>query len=166
MITGFTDYRNLIIKALQKGYWGSLGDVANVIWHARKQKRIVLTCGNGGSAATAIHFAADLRTLGVQAHDLLSPVKVTQISNDHGFEYIFSDQAAVFERPLIIAFSCSGTSPNIVNVCRTFESILFAGSASSGSGNLCVRVLETDCEIIEDIHLMMCHALKKMVENR
>lgn len=166
MITGFTDYHNLVIEVLHKGYWGSLGDVASVIWHARKQKRIVLTCGNGGSAATAIHFAADLRTLGVQAHDLLSPVKVTQICNDHGFEYIFSDQAEVFERPLIIAFSCSGVSPNIANVCRAFDSILFAGNTSAGSANLCVCVLEDDCEIIEDIHLMMCHALKKMVGSR
>lgn len=63
---------------------------------AIKEAPLVLIGGNGGSAAIAIHLAADLRSLGYRAIDLLSPSKLTQIGNDQGFDSIFSRQIDLF----------------------------------------------------------------------
>ena len=173
MTSGFTPYREKVMGTLGMGYKGSrLGDIASVLWAARRQERPILICGNGGSAATAIHFAADLRSLGFPAHDLLSPAKITQIANDEGYLHIFTSQIQLFKEPIVVAFSCTSTSPNIrrISMCGNVFMILFTGRVESKRpkawGNLKIIVESDDCEIVEDVHLMMCHALKKMLRTR
>jgi D-sedoheptulose 7-phosphate isomerase len=169
MITGFSPYRDQVIATLQAGYKGSLGDVANVIYHAWKNGRPIVAIGNGGSMATALHFATDLRSIGIPVIDPPSVVDISRVANDYNYTSIFA-----FRRsdpnyfPLIVAFSCSGTSPNIVTVCRANDSILFTSTLYNPklegyAVNLVIRVYSSDYEIIEDIHLMMCHCLKKML---
>jgi phosphoheptose isomerase len=130
--TGFAAYKSEVIRTLTKHYEGSLGDVASVIWHAWQQKQPILTCGNGGSAATAIHFASDLRAIGIPAQDLASPSKTSQIANDEDFSSIFLSQAEDFDNSLVVAFSCSGTSDNITQVCSSCRSILFTSTMMDG----------------------------------
>lgn len=82
----------------------------------KKSKRVYL-CGNGGSAANAIHIANDLTSVGVKAHALTADVAtLTRIANDVSYGAVFSAQLKVFAEPgdLLIALSGSGTSPNIV----------------------------------------------------
>jgi phosphoheptose isomerase len=185
--TGFTAYKSEVMRVLTKHYEGSLGDVASVIWHAWQKRQPILTCGNGGSAATAIHFASDLRAIGIPAQDLVSPAKITQVANDEGYRSTFSLQASDFENPLVIAFSGSGASDNIVEVCGSCRSILFTSTMMDGielpmqtlipmidgpeivklaPANLAIKVKSDNYEVIEDIHLMMCHALKRMLRAR
>lgn len=166
-ITGFTPYREQVIVALGKGCEGSLGDVASVIWHTWEKGRQICICGNGGSAATAIHFASDLRSIGIPAWDLHSPAKITQIGNDSQFSDVFLEQIPWMS--LVVAFSCSGTSENIMRACTaTRASILFTSTMKPevSPANLTIKVRSSDYEVIEDIHLMMCHALKKMLKYR
>lgn len=131
--------------------------------------KMIVTCGNGGSAATAIHLASDLRSLGFAASDLLSPSKVTQIGNDMGYRYIFRAQALPLDA-LVIAFSGSGTSENIevlVGACSE-RLVLFSSEMRPFKypGVYVVRVDSTDYEVIEDVHLAMCHAIKKELKAR
>lgn len=82
----------------------------------RKAKRIYI-CGNGGSAANAMHIANDLILCGIRAHALTGDVAtLTAIANDFGYEHVFGRQIEVFGDPgdLLIALSGSGNSPNIV----------------------------------------------------
>lgn len=92
-----------------------------LITQIRRAKRVYL-CGNGGSAANAIHFANDLFACGVRAHALCADVStLTAIANDFGYEEIFSRQVQTFSEPrdLLICLSGSGKSPNILKALWT-----------------------------------------------
>jgi D-sedoheptulose 7-phosphate isomerase len=82
----------------------------------KKAKRVYI-CGNGGSAANAIHIANDLISCGIKAHALTADVStLTAIANDYSYEEIFSRQIRNFGEPgdLLIALSGSGRSANIL----------------------------------------------------
>jgi len=83
----------------------------------------VLACGNGGSAADAQHFAAELvnrfeiNRRGLAAVALTHDASViTSIANDFSFDQIFSRQVEALGRPgdLLLAISTSGASPNVI----------------------------------------------------
>jgi len=146
-----------------------INEAATRILRAHREGRPVLLCGNGGSAATAIHFASDLRSLGIQAWDLLSPSKLTQLGNDAGFSSAFSHQAQQAPDALVIAFSCSGTSENIERLFyETRDVILFTSTRLNREykRGLIVCVASDDYEVIEDVHLSISHALKKELKVR
>lgn len=175
MITGFTPYRERVIASLNSGYDGSLGDVANVIYYAHKVKRPIITIGNGGSMTTALHFATDLRSIGIPVIDPPSLPEISRLANDGYYEDAFIGYICLFDNPFVIAFSCSGNSDNIVYACQNYDSILFTGMMSSlhwldapwlTKPNIVVKVHSTSYEVTEDIHLMMCHALKLMLWDR
>ena len=90
---------------------------ANVI----RNSRFVFVCGNGGSAATAEHFTNDLFSKGIRAICLNSNTSImTMIANDYGYDYVFSKQLEVLAdvRDLLIVFSVSGKSPNILEALK------------------------------------------------
>ena len=83
----------------------------------------IYTCGNGGSAAEALHFAEELvgrfrsdRAPIRSACFNADPTAITCIANDYGFESIFSRQceAMLTEQDALVVFSTSGRSPNIL----------------------------------------------------
>jgi D-sedoheptulose 7-phosphate isomerase len=86
----------------------------------KKAKRVYI-CGNGGSAANAIHIANDLVSCGIKAHPLTADVStLTAIANDYGYEHVFSRQIRVFgeKGDLLLALSGSGNSPNVLNAIK------------------------------------------------
>jgi len=91
----------------------------------RKAKRVYL-CGNGGSAANAMHIANDLVSVGVRAHALTADVStLTAIANDYGYEQVFARQLSVYAEPgdVLIALSGSGKSPNILKAVEEGKKI-------------------------------------------
>lgn len=81
--------------------------------------RFVFVCGNGGSATTAEHFTNDLFSQGIRAICLNSNTAImTMLANDFGYEKVFSKQLALLgtKKDFLITISCSGTSPNILEV--------------------------------------------------
>src|SRR5688572_17465813 len=91
-----------------------------------KQAKRVYICGNGGSAANAIHMANDLILCGIRAHPLVADVStLTAIANDFGYEHVFSRQLRVYGEPgdLLIAMSGSGNSPNILEALKAAKEI-------------------------------------------
>lgn len=88
-------------------------DLAKAVARARR----VYLCGNGGSAANAIHIANDLVSVGVRAQALTADIATfSAIANDHSYEDVFARQIAIFGEcgDLLIALSGSGRSPNVV----------------------------------------------------
>lgn len=83
-----------------------------------KEANFIWIAGNGGSAATAEHFATDLVKKGYRAIALSSNTSVmTMIANDYGYEQIFAKQLGIYGSvgDLLIVISCSGSSVNIIN---------------------------------------------------
>ena len=90
--------------------------IVKEIKQARKDKRYVFICGNGGSACDSEHLAEDLFEKGVRAIALTNIGVVTSIANDLSYSEVFSKQLKVFadDDDVLITLSCSGTSQNIV----------------------------------------------------
>lgn len=129
-----------------------------------KQARFIWIAGNGGSAATAEHFATDLVKKGYPAIALSSNTSViTMIANDYGYDQIFSKQLEVYatEEDLLITISCSGTSKNIIKAIQFIQNIV--------DDPICLREVysfetfgkETDYGKLEDKHLKFAHEVAK-----
>jgi len=139
----------------------------------------IFLCGNGGSGSTASHFTNDLgklvaHTIGhkIKAISLSAdPVMLTTLGNDCGYEAIFREQLHNLARPgdLLIAFSGSGNSPNVVRAmewCQRNDvyTIGMTGQIEpvnilAETADLAFVVPSDSMQVIEDIHLMVTHAL-------
>src|SRR5690606_5901812 len=93
-------------------------DIVDVLLRARNERRRVFVLGNGGSAASATHFANDLRAITrreprLVAYSLADNTAVlTALANDFGYATVFSEQIAsdVTEGDVVVALSVSGES--------------------------------------------------------
>lgn len=140
----------------------------------RDAKRVYVF-GNGGSAATASHFAVDLaKGCDVEAICLNDNVSVlTAYGNDVNYESIFSFQLCnlIYANDLVIAFSCSGNSKNIIEAIRKVKSFNiktiaitgFDGGKAGEIADLHVNVPVNDMQIAEDIHLIITHLIYKLL---
>src|SRR3984957_4472077 len=137
--------------------------------------------GNGGSAADALHLAAELVVRlradrpGLAALALTTnPSVLTAAGNDYGFERIFSRQieSLVAARDVLVALSTSGASPNIV---RGIESgrgrgaylVAFTGEtggALAGKVDLLLNVPSQDPQRIQEAHITIGHIACSLIE--
>ena len=88
----------------------------------KKKNKKILIFGNGGSAATASHFAVDItKNAGIRCLTLNEYDLITCFANDFGYENVFSRQLEALGRKkdLLITFSTSGNSKNIINLLKT-----------------------------------------------
>lgn len=117
---------------------------------AIKNARKVLVCGNGGSAANAIHWCNDLLSVGIRAHALTADVStITAIANDFGYGFIFERQLAVLgdKGDLLIALSGSGNSPNILRAIIKGQELGMKTWAIVGEPGGKARGLADECTI-------------------
>jgi len=140
----------------------------------------VFTCGNGGSHCDSMHFAEELtgryrkdrRPLGALA--LGDASHVTCVSNDFGFEHIFSRQLEGLGRKgdLLIGFSTSGNSKNVI---RAFESARKMGIKTvallgRGGGelksmaDLALVVTGKTPDRIQEMHIKLVHIVIEAME--
>lgn len=135
----------------------------------------VYVAGNGGSAANASHAATHLRECGIKAICLNdSTSHLTAIGNDFGYEHVFTKgipAQRLQEDDLVIVFSCSGSSPNILNLLKLGNE---AGAATAGvlgfnggaAIEFCDIALKSDSEnygALEDAHSAVIHVLKEIL---
>ena len=137
----------------------------------------IFTAGNGGSAAIAIHFAADFGKNVAGSDDkhprILSlccnPATITALGNDCGYENIFCFQLRSLMNPgdLVVLVSSSGNSPNIVEAAKFAKSggatVLgltgFSGGKLKELANVSLHVPCDVYELVEDAHSFFCHAI-------
>ncbi len=139
----------------------------------------ILACGNGGSAADAQHFAAELvgrfererRELGAIALTTDSSI-LTAIGNDYGYDEVFSKQVRALGKPedILLAISTSGNSKNVLFAIEAAKKIGMEIIALTGRGggkmnellgqqdiHLCVPSERT--ARIQETHLLLLHCL-------
>ncbi len=120
-------YLNYLQSILKKIDTKDIARFTETLLNARKRKATVFFIGNGGSAATASHFANDIS---IGSNDYEEPFKaisltdnvpiLTAIGNDFGYEEIFVRQLRVLGQPedVVVGISASGNSPNLL---KAFE---------------------------------------------
>jgi D-sedoheptulose 7-phosphate isomerase len=144
----------------------------------------VLACGNGGSAADAQHFAAEFvgrferERPGLAAIALTTDTSIlTAIGNDYDFNSIFSKQVQALGAPgdVLLAFSTSGNSSNVIaaiETARAKEMVVIALTGHKG-GKVRELLTETDVLIcvphertarIQEVHLLILHCLCDAVD--
>lgn len=144
----------------------------------------ILSCGNGGSAGDAQHFSSELLNRfererpGLPAMALTTDAStITSISNDYSYEEIFSKQIRALGKPEDILLGIS-TSGNSENVCRAIAAAhergmkVVALSGRNGGrmaelfeeGDVEIRVPATRTARIQEVHLVIIHALCDLID--
>lgn len=147
----------------------------------------LLTCGNGGSAADASHFATEFACRydqdrrpypAISLVDSGSTLSAT--ANDYGFDQIFARQVCAYgsKNDALIVFSTSGKSRNIVEALKTANQIGMKSIAFLGKGGAAAKGLATVEMLVpsgknggtdvtarvQEAHLVLYHTLCEMVE--
>lgn len=139
----------------------------------------ILACGNGGSAADAQHFAAELvgrfetERQGLSAIALSTDSSImTAIANDYGYKAIFDKQVRALGHPgdVLLAISTSGNSANVIEAILAAHDNDLSVVALTGKrgGEIAGLLRETDVHIcvpsertarIQEVHLLTIHCL-------
>ena len=155
---------------------------ADVMVESYRHGGRVLLAGNGGSAADAQHIAAELVGRFSFDRPALSAMALTTdtsmltaISNDYGYESLFSRQLEANARPgdVFIAISTSGNSPNVVQALTkaTELGIVSIGLTGATGGQMadlcriCINIPSTDVPRIQEGHITIGHILCAMTEH-
>jgi D-sedoheptulose 7-phosphate isomerase len=117
------DYNQYLISVLSAIEGNAFNDYIEVLLDVAKAGKTIYIIGNGGSAATASHYANDISfgvkslSCGLKAISLTDNNAVlTALGNDYGYEHIFSKQLEkiMVKGDVLIAISASGNSDNII----------------------------------------------------
>ncbi len=144
----------------------------------------ILACGNGGSAADAQHFAAELVGRFERERPELAAIALTTdtsiltaVANDYGFNAVFSRQIRALGQAgdVLLAISTSGNSPNVltaIDAAHDREMVVIGLSGRSG-GKMAQALRDTDVHIcvphdrtarIQEVHLLTLHCLCDAVD--
>lgn len=156
----------------------------NILSQAVNAGRLIMFCGNGGSAADSQHLAAELvvRLRGHVERRAISAMALTVDSsiltaggNDYGFERVFARQVEAFGKPgdVLIAITTSGTSPNVVAAVheahqRGVTTIGLLGGNGGVLKDLCTHSVVVPSNItarIQESHILIGHVWCEMIED-
>jgi len=182
------DVRRIVAAslALKQRFFEASGEqllaIAERICAALRSGGKLLLFGNGGSAADAQHFAAELVGRFLDARRPALPVLalttdssiLTAVGNDIGFEAVFRRQVEAHGRPGDVAFgiTTSGRSPNVVEGLRAAgeRGLVRIALTGNGGGRLVgavdylLDVPHTETARIQEVHGMVIHLLCQMIE--
>jgi len=177
-VSTFHQYAAALQQVLADTQWDSVSLLAQQLKECRKQKKQVFLCGNGGSAANAMHIANDLMYVpdgkGIKAFALTAnSATITCIANDIDYNDVFSYQIATQGEggDLLIALSGSGNSENIIRAIHqanqlnmdTFALLGFDGGACKKVANRSIHFPIDDMQISEDLQLIVGHMLMRAI---
>ena len=155
--------------------------VAASLISALERGNKILIAGNGGSAADAQHFVAELvgrfknERRGLPALALTTDTSIlTAVGNDYGFEEVFSRQIDALGNAgdIFIGITTSGYSKNILNAfseCKRkqMHTICFTGNKYKQIGDIvdiAVKINSNDTAIIQELHITIIHILCTMID--
>ncbi len=173
----FTQYIEGLKSAIDQIPIDRFNQAVDILHQARLNGQQVFIMGNGGSAATASHFACDLakntRHHGwpnLRAIGLTDNVAIlTAYANDEGYENALAGQLGNLIRPrdVVVAISCSGDSPNVIKAVELAHQsgaviVGLTGRKGGKLAGLCTVNISVQADAIqqqEDIHTMLCHMI-------
>lgn len=163
-----------LVQALDQAQVKRLVDLLEKAWQGGNR---VLLMGNGGSSSTASHLVNDFqkcvqlqtgRAMKAMCLSDCTPL-VMAWANDTDYSNVFAPQVECWTEPgdLIIAISGSGNSPNVLRAVEagnrlgatTFGMAGFSGGKLAGICTECLVVRSDSMQRIEDIHLIVLHAV-------
>ena len=145
----------------------------------------ILSCGNGGSAGDAQHFAAELVGRFERERAELAAIALTTdssiltaVANDYSFEEIFSKQVRALGKSgdILFAISTSGNSKNVVAAIEAaqLKGLHIIGMTGRNGGKIASRMkagdvlLNVDALVtarVQEVHLLMLHCLCDSIDN-
>ena len=162
-------------------FLADLEKIGNCLITALKLGRKILIAGNGGSAADAQHFAAELagkfiyERKGLPAMALTANSSiVTAIGNDFGYEYVFSRQVEGFGRQgdVFVGISTSGNSQNLIRAMQSAKNIGITtvgllgkdGGLMKDCCDMRLIVPSSSTQHIQEAHIMLIHELCFLID--
>ncbi len=162
----------------------SIVRASEMLIHCLLNGKKILCCGNGGSASASQHFSSELLNRYEMNRPALPAIAlttdsstITSISNDDDFRKIFSRQIKAIGQPsdILVAFTTSGESTNIVDAIKTAQSrnlIVLALSGKDGGllpellreEDLELRVPSTSTARIQELQLLITHCLCELID--
>ena len=161
-----------------------IAQIIRTLEQARTERRQIFLIGNGGSAATASHFANDLlKSTVTEGKPRMKVFALTDnipimlaYANDCGYETIFAEQLDALAAPgdIVVAFSGSGRSPNVIRALdlarqRGLTTIGVTGRDGGEMRERCDICLIAPCqpmEQIEDVHVVLCHLIYSAIRDQ
>lgn len=172
-----------VIQAMTPQHYGTIEAMIDVIVDAIRAGGKLLIAGNGGSAADAQHFAAEMvgrfqmERKAIPAIALTTDTSIlTAIGNDYGFDQVFVRQVEALARPgdILLGISTSGQSHNLLqamvlarqNGCRTLCLAGKDGGAMAQSADLALVIPSMAVPHIQEAHLTVIHLMCREIERR
>jgi len=161
--------------------WAAINETVHALVTAWRERRHVYIMGNGGSAATALHMAADLskntaasglpRLRAVSFNDNMA--LFSALANDTAYDQVFREQVVTYVEPgdVVVAISASGNSPNVLNAVTAAHELGattiglsgYYGGKLAGIVDIPVVVNNHVIEQVEDLHMMIEHMVTASV---
>jgi len=180
----FFDYAARLQRVLADAEWSRVQTLAEDLLRCWKEDRQIFLCGNGGSAGNASHLANDLlygvskisgKGLRVTALSANESV-LTCLANDLGYENIYATQLAVLARAgdVLVAFSGSGNSPNIVKALeqaktigmKSYAVLGYSGGRAKALADIPIHFAVDDMQLSEDLQLIVGHMVMQFLYSR
>jgi D-sedoheptulose 7-phosphate isomerase len=170
-----------VIAALD-GQAETIHQICTAIETALRAGKKILTCGNGGSAAEALHLAEELIGKYSRVRRALPAIclnsdvtALTCIANDWGYDYIFARQVEGLAQKgdVLVLFSTSGNSENLLRSCMAMRQAggVVIGLLGKGGGKaapLCdlSLIVQDSTAHIQEAHQVLLHIILEQIETR
>lgn len=158
---------------------GPIEAAIHLMVNSLKSDGKIMACGNGGSAADAQHFAAELLNRFEMERPPLAAVALTtdsstltSIANDYRYEEVFSKQVLGLGRKgdVLLAISTSGNSPNVIEAIHAAHQrgVHVVALTGKQGGKMAALLKDTDVHLcvpadrtarIQEVHLVVLHCL-------
>jgi|TARA_B110000495_G_C23039038_1_gene621931 D-sedoheptulose 7-phosphate isomerase len=182
VVKDFLEIQSHCIKEIQANS-EIIDKIIKIIISARNSNKTIFTMGNGGSGSTASHFVSDLqKTIILKNENRIKAISLVDNmpvilawANDVSFSSIFEEQLknSVEKGDIVIAFSGSGTSKNVVNALKFAKKqgakcIGFTGKNGGYFSRICditFKIQSHDMLTIESQHVTLCHCIVSAIRN-
>jgi len=178
---GLKDSANLKLKMLDDGMEQNIEKIARLVIDTLLKGSKILLAGNGGSAADAQHIAAEFVGRYLIDRPALPAIALnadtsclTAISNDMGYEKVFSRQLEALGAPgdLLWTLSTSGNSENLLNALKTAKKLSIStvcllgkgGGKMKGMGDIELIIPSDDTPRVQEAHITVAHLICEAVE--
>lgn len=160
----------------------TISRAAELVHSAIRSGNKILACGNGGSAAEAQHFIAELVGRFLIEREPLAGIALTvdtsiltAIGNDYGYDEVFARQVRALGTTgdVLLAISTSGRSPNVLTALkqareRGLTTIALVGAESNADLDACdlvITIPDSSTPRVQEMHLVILHLICELVDN-
>ncbi|MCL2389251.1 MAG: D-sedoheptulose 7-phosphate isomerase [Elusimicrobia bacterium] len=170
-------------KMLSEDQLNYIQAIANKIVEAYNKGKKLIVMGNGGSAADALHFAAEMVCRFEKNRNALPAIAlsenistITAIGNDFGYDQVFSRQIEAFaaKGDVVVAITTSGNSPNVVKALEAARKMGIFSIGFTGADGGKIKTMSDMCYCapskvtgrVQECHILAIHIICKLIEDK